>query len=165
MSETIIYISYIRSQLEYASLIWSPFTECNIQKIERVQNKFLRTIEYKMKIPHSSGNYRAILNITNLKSLHSRRIINDLCFLYQLVNNDNFNPVLRSYLNFNLPKGDRSLRKQHLFNLPNYNSSYLCNFPIYRIQKLANDYNKNEWFNLLSAHFVSFKKDLISNIN
>ena len=39
-----IYCSLIRSVLEYASNIWSPYYDIHVKNIERVQNKFLRLI-------------------------------------------------------------------------------------------------------------------------
>ena len=39
-----LYNSYIRSKLEYCSFIWSPSAQTQIDKIERVQKKFLKFV-------------------------------------------------------------------------------------------------------------------------
>uniref|UniRef100_A0A6P7F1F3 Uncharacterized protein LOC114325552 n=1 Tax=Diabrotica virgifera virgifera TaxID=50390 RepID=A0A6P7F1F3_DIAVI len=38
----LIYISLVRSVLEYCSVVWSPTYEVHIEKLEKVQNKFIR---------------------------------------------------------------------------------------------------------------------------
>ncbi len=37
-----LYFALVRSQLEFASVVWNPTTECNNKQIEGVQRKFLR---------------------------------------------------------------------------------------------------------------------------
>lgn len=46
----IVYISLVRSILEYGSIIiWSPYTACDIKKIETIQHRFLNLIYFKLK--------------------------------------------------------------------------------------------------------------------
>jgi hypothetical protein len=40
----ILYISLIRSILEYGSIVWSPYTACDIKKIESIQHRFLNMV-------------------------------------------------------------------------------------------------------------------------
>lgn len=47
------YNTYIRPKLEYASVVWDPFTKLNIDKLERVQRKAVRFIYSKFKITDS----------------------------------------------------------------------------------------------------------------
>ena len=78
----ILYISLVRSVLEYASPVWSPHYNCDVEYLERVQNHFLRHMEFKLGRIHVVGEYSSILMSLNLQPLDSRRVVSDLCFLY-----------------------------------------------------------------------------------
>lgn len=45
---TVIYFAYVRSQLEYGSLIWNPYYNCHRMSIESVQRKFLKFLSFKL---------------------------------------------------------------------------------------------------------------------
>ena len=38
------YLSMVRPILEYASIVWSPYTQCDIHKIEMVQRRAVRLL-------------------------------------------------------------------------------------------------------------------------
>ena len=48
--KSLAYFTYVRPVLEYASVVWSPFTQSNIDKIEKVQSKAARLILFLMII-------------------------------------------------------------------------------------------------------------------
>ena len=41
-----LYLSYCRSRMEYASIIWSPIYNIHIASLERIQRRFLKTMVY-----------------------------------------------------------------------------------------------------------------------
>jgi len=45
-----IYFAFVRSQLVYASLIWSSNNIMVTQKLEAVLNRFLRFLQFKFKV-------------------------------------------------------------------------------------------------------------------
>jgi hypothetical protein len=51
-----LYISYVRRQLEYCSIIWSPWQSTYVDNIERVQYTFLKYVCFKSSVPYSSSN-------------------------------------------------------------------------------------------------------------
>ena len=61
--KTVCYHSLIRSILDYASIIWSPYTQKNIQLIESVQRRAARFV---------ANDYSSSTSVTNLLS--------DLCW-------------------------------------------------------------------------------------
>lgn len=79
------YKTFIRPILEYASVVWDPFTEANISKLESVQRKSVRFI-------FNSYSWRTsptlLLQKANLESLKIRRHRNRLKYMY-LIYHDN----------------------------------------------------------------------------
>lgn len=82
-----LYYSYVRSILDYASMVWSPSRIGPIRALESIQNRFLRFLSFKCDIqrqPHSS--YLPILTVLNMESLEIRKKRLDLCFIFKLLN-------------------------------------------------------------------------------
>jgi len=44
---TTLYISLVRSILEYASIVWSPFNVSSIERINKIQNEFLKMVSFR----------------------------------------------------------------------------------------------------------------------
>ena len=57
-----LYCALVRSILEYAVILWDPYTASNINQIERVQRKFLNFAAWKLKINHLPHDYEPVLN-------------------------------------------------------------------------------------------------------
>lgn len=70
-----IYFSLVRSQLEYADLLWSPNSITLTQNQESIQNSFLRFISFKCKVERQfHTGYEEVLgffNMTSLKTLEN----------------------------------------------------------------------------------------------
>ena len=80
------YISLVRSTLEYGAVIWDPFTQNEIDKIERLQRKAARFItnDYHSREPGSMTN---MLKNLDLPILQQRRKELRLTFLFKIVEN------------------------------------------------------------------------------
>ena len=150
----VLYCTFVRSTIEYASQVWSPQSLTHIATIEDVQKKFLRTCSFRMKVPLVDGhtNYNLILSRLNLTSLESRRSVNDLSFLYKLLRGDVDCSFLLGRLNFRI--GHRT-RSTDLFYPEYHRTDYGLHSPIVRMQNNFNRFN-------LPAHnissYSSFKK-------
>ena len=75
------YLSLLRPILEYACVVWSPYTITNIDKLERVQRKAARFVynNYSM--------YSSVTNMLNRTTLQVRRENLRLIMIYKIVNN------------------------------------------------------------------------------
>jgi hypothetical protein len=71
-AKRILYMSLVRSQLEYATIIWAPFTKQNMELIERVQRRATKYICCNRLL-----RYKDRLLMTNLLPLTFRREVLD----------------------------------------------------------------------------------------
>ena len=70
-----LYCALVHSNLEYCSLIWSPYTKKSVEKLEKVQRgatKFILKTE---------DCYDSRVKKSNLLSLEKRRLLTDVTFL------------------------------------------------------------------------------------
>ena len=74
-----LYKSFVRPILEYASLVWSPYTVTYINKIEKVQKRMCRMIPELNGLP-----YQEQLEALELLSLQARRLRYQLIFLFKM---------------------------------------------------------------------------------
>ena len=92
------FIIFVRSILEYCSVVWSPASKKDIVMIEAVQSRFTKRLSGFSKFP-----YEERLASLNCESLYSRRVKCDLVMCYQMltgsVNIDTNAFFTRSYLN------------------------------------------------------------------
>ena len=101
----ILYIAYVSSVLEYASIVWSPYYSVHEQRIESVQRRFLR---YALqKLPSSNNSeplpYESRLALLNMKSLRTRRKVNSALFIRDILCKKLATPALFSLLNMREP--------------------------------------------------------------
>ena len=76
------YNSLVRPQVEYASVVWSPYTKDNINKIEKVQRRAARWV---------TNDYSSYSSVTDMlsnlgwRSLENRRTDTRLAMFYKIV--------------------------------------------------------------------------------
>lgn len=74
-TENSLYCALVHSNLEYCSLIWSPYTKKNVEKLEKVQR---RATKFILK---TEDCYDSLLKKSNLLSPEKRRLLTDVTFL------------------------------------------------------------------------------------
>lgn len=83
-TKMLAYTSLIPPKLEYASIVWDPYTKTNINALEMIQRRAVRFIFSKYRITDSPT---SLMKQHNIQTLQLRRKIHRLKFLYQLKNN------------------------------------------------------------------------------
>lgn len=148
-----LYNSYVRNKVEYGSTVWYPNYKCHINRIERVQKKFVRILSYRFKVPRTVLTYKDRLRYFNLQELSARRSHLDLIFLYKLINGVIDCPSLLERLKYNVPT--RIPRKPcSLFYVKRCRTNLGSNTPMVRVSRL---YNKLTINNLhLDVHHDSY---------
>ena len=97
-----LFKSLILPSLTYASVIWSPYHNNSINKLESVQHRFLRHLSYRFYIPmhkfdHDYGDVSRYFGLPTIKSIHC---VNDITFLYKLLVDYNINGELLKLFEF-----------------------------------------------------------------
>lgn len=137
----VLYCSYVRSILEYASPVWSPQYNVYIESLDKIQKKFFRLVAFKLGIPREDIDYNSMENLLNLNSLKDRRVILDLSTLYKIVNNMFNCSELLDIVSLNVPQ--RFTRDPNLFSVKFHRTNYGMHSPLTRLCRLANDHCKD----------------------
>lgn len=130
-----MYNSYVRPILEYASPIWNPYYNTYTEALESVQRKFTRIYCYRFNIPR--GTYNTRLREMNLSSLYNRRLQTDEILLYKVVNGM-INTNLAQSLKFRIPQ--RPTRTNATFYLPFVTSNLEYYSLSLRLQRQNNEH-------------------------
>ena len=80
-TKELLYIAWVSSRLEYASIVWSPHTKRNINNLKQVQHRATRFIPSKDYLEHER------LNKLKLLPLQYRTEINDLVYFLKRFKN------------------------------------------------------------------------------
>jgi hypothetical protein len=119
----VLFFTYIRTCLEYASVVWNPQYVTYIDRLERVQNKFLKQLDYRCRVVFDDRSRSA--HYHRVSSLEGRRTTTDLLYLYKIVNGLVDSESLVTGLSFNCPL--RPTRSPHTFRLPVCRTNYAQN--------------------------------------
>ncbi|KAJ8723720.1 hypothetical protein PYW07_007700 [Mythimna separata] len=119
----VLYCSLVRSHLEYASQVWNPQYETYKSRIESVQRKFLRYLDFKAR--QFSVDYEHRCKRYHFLPLYMRRNINDICFLANVANGTIDCPDLLSKIL--LRTNQNNLRMRPLLQAPRSSTKYRRN--------------------------------------
>lgn len=131
-----LFFAYVRSVLEYASVVWSPHYKYQIKSLEAVQHKFLRLIAFKTKFLILNHDYKEIEKEFNILNLETRRQFYDLIFLHKLIHSKIYEPDLLE--NLQIKVRTRQTRDKSTFKLPTCRTNVAENSTLIRCQKLWN---------------------------
>ena len=135
-----LYISYVRSILEYCSLVWSPYQTIHEQRIESVQKQFLL---YALRKLNWSTNplpsYEARCKLIDLEPLQHRREFFHISFVNDIMSQRVSSAELLWKLNFRAPS--RPLMSRHqIFSIKFYRTDYAKFQPINKMMSIYNKY-------------------------
>ncbi|GJQ76743.1 hypothetical protein Trydic_g15586 [Trypoxylus dichotomus] len=133
-----LYYAYVRSKLEYASIVWYPRYLHQELMIERVQKKFLKYLSFRMDnvYPARGIEYYSLLVEHGFLSLADRRERNSVEFLCRILKNTVDSPALLAQINFTVPT--HHTRYFNTFQVPRANTNILLKAPLSHMVRNAN---------------------------
>lgn len=134
-----LFVTYVRSILEYCSVVWSPYQDVHSNRIESVQKQFLLYALRKLgwnSFPLPCYESRCML--INIETLEKRREIASVTLVNDLVSQRISSENLLGKLNFYAPT--RSLRTRKIFVLNSYRTEYAMAGPVNSMMSLYNKY-------------------------
>lgn len=142
-----LYNSYVRSRLEYASVVWAPEYNVHIESIERVQRKFLKYVSFKSDgiYPVQGVPQSQLLDRFKYASLRDRRDYRYLITLFNILNNNIDCMDIISKFNFYVPRINS--RHNASFYLPVPRTNVLKYSPIFAMCKKYNERHDLDFFN------------------
>lgn len=137
-TKIMLYNAFVRSRLEYCSVVWRPHYATHSLRIERLQKRFVRHLAYTSGVARQLSSYEERLKHFRLLTLDQRRDFIDLVFLFKILNNKITSPKLLEHIKFNVPRRyPRSLIKP--FAIPVRRTVLGQHSPICRICRLYNE--------------------------
>lgn len=103
-SLNILFSSLVRSILDYCSVVWSPYYNLQITRLENIQKRFVKYWCFKSKIIFKTDHYLYFLNYFGLHPLSTRRIYFDICFTQKILSGQSKCNELLEQFSFHVPQ-------------------------------------------------------------
>lgn len=120
----VLFNAFVRSKLEYASIIWYPTYGIHSHNIEKIQRRFVKYVWFRSDgiYPQRGIQSDLLLNRYNMVSLAQRRNLATVIFLYKLLNNQLDCAYLLGKMVFHVPSlQTRSLHSYFYLSVPRTN--------------------------------------------
>ncbi|XP_039276077.1 uncharacterized protein LOC120349659 [Nilaparvata lugens] len=126
----VLFRALVLPVLEYASVVWSPYHQYQIDQLHRVQRRFVRMLGCRMGFAYFDVSVMELENRFGLLPLAQRRRLNDLVLLFKLVNGTLDCPELLAGIDICAPRGTRS---RTIFRRCLHTTAYTYNSGLSRI--------------------------------
>ena len=136
----LLFTSFVRPILEYASQVWSPYQSIHISRIESVQRRFVKFAlrGFNWSDRYHLPPYLERLSLLNMNSLAMRRKVARISFVHQTLAGNINSPFILSRLKLNV--NARSLRNVELLHLSTCRTDYSKYEPINRMIRDVNEF-------------------------
>ena len=130
------YYANVRSILEYGSVVWARAAKSHLDRLERIQHKFMMFLAGTRRDDLNVLNYNELCAHYNVQKLSKRRAALDLSFLHGLFNGRIDSKSLVERFSLRVPA--RQTRSNELFALTNPRVS-VCNASLFfRLPRVMN---------------------------
>lgn len=155
----LLFITFVRSRLEYASVIWCPIYTTYITLIERVQRRFFKSATFLLDgvYPARGTPHNQFLERFDMQSLVVRRTLHSVIFLFKLIHYRIKCESITAQIRYRVPRINS--RHNSLFLLPQARTNLLLKSPLYQI---LNNYSNIEYtLDILSCSLNDVKNCFI----
>lgn len=160
----VLFFALVRSHIEYCSIVWFPVHNIHIQRIERIQIKFIKRLSYIAGIRKTAKNYDDRLSYFKMKSLHWRRDFTGLIFLFKVLNQGVDCSPLLSSININTPRTSARVHNYKPFAPGGRKTKYGSNAPLTYVLRKCNDIFHDCDLDIFSGSLVKFKRAVLNNM-
>ena len=159
--EKLAYDTLVRSGMEYASVIWDPYTKADSNKLEKIQRTaakwILSSYSYKTSV---TSLLTSLLQQLQLKSLEERRKIQRLAFMYKILNDQVAVPATSVDLTLSSrPSRGADANQQKLVTVRSYTENYRQSYSI----RTVKDWNTLPQSVVSAGSLALFKSRLSSH--
>lgn len=157
-----VYCALVRAKLEYASVVWNPIFDVHSYKIERIQNKFIKFLIWKLDgaYPELGSDYVALRKRLGLFTLKDRRLCATAMLLNRIVNGHVDCIDLLESIKFVAS----SSRPGRPFYLPSVRTNFAKTSPVYRLLSSGNTlYELDNTFDISQSRSARAILNIISN--
>lgn len=159
-----LFFALVRSHIEYCSIVWYPVHKIHIERIERIQIKFIKRLSYIAGIKKAIKDYEDRLKHFKMNSLHWRRKFAGLMFLFKILNQRVDCPTLLASININIPRTSARLHNYKPFAPSGRKTKYGSNAPLTYILRHCNEIFHDCNFDIFSNSLNSFKKSVLTHM-
>ncbi|KAH9633361.1 hypothetical protein HF086_004075 [Spodoptera exigua] len=153
-TKIILYNALVRSHLEFASVVWNPFYAVQSQRVESIQRAFTKHLAYTTGQISPRCPYEQRMECFKMDSLHDRRLMHDLTFLFKLLNNKLDCMKLVESVGLKVPYNIPRHPITNLYHTPTTRTNIGVNSPLVRLSREMNSAIKS--LPDLDIHSVSF---------
>lgn len=148
-----LYCSLVRPILEASSVVWCPYQDIWISKIEAVQKKFVRyALRYlPWRNPQELPAYENRCRLLGLETLQTRRRAAQAVFVAKMFLGEIDSPAILADLNLYAP--ERVMRQRALLQLAARNTGYGLHEPVRAMSDIFNQCFNLFDFNLSASSF------------
>jgi hypothetical protein len=100
----VLYVTYVRSKLEYANCVWQPFYVTHINRIERIQEKFIKNAlrQFRWNVNLDLPPYENRCRVLVMDTLKKRRDVARVLLVFDLLSGKIDSPKLLLQINLSV---------------------------------------------------------------
>ena len=157
------YYANVRSILEYCSVAWNGVADTHVQRIERVQHKFLMWLRIRFGAIDVSLDYNDLLRAFKVETLAARRMQHDILFIRNVHRHVIDSSFLLEHLPLTAPT--RLFRSSSVFHVPFGRTNTVRNGTFGRVPRFCNDFlDKNRDVDVWTDSHMRFRKRLTEHV-
>jgi hypothetical protein len=101
----VLYVTYVRSKLEYANCVWQPFYDTHMNRIERIQENFIKHAlrQFRWNVNLDLPPYKDHCRVLVMDTLKKRRDVARVLLVFNLLSGKIDSPKLLSQINLSVP--------------------------------------------------------------
>lgn len=155
-----LYCALVRPILEFAAIVWCPFQNYWISRIESVQRKFVRHALKNLpwRDPENLPPYHERCRLLGIDTLENRRHVAQTMFVAKVLRNEIDSPSLLADVNIYAP--ERTLRRRQFISLGSRNTRYGQHDPVRFMALKFNEayhlFDFNVTITTLRNHFIQY---------